>query len=1013
MSAAFRAVIAFAVVSAVFCTAPFACAQNSQQPQTVEEKPSVEVYQADPVQVAATSRETWQNGNTTVTTLRGGPDPGRLAAIRQGNVQLLAESLVIVDTQTDAGHDVQVYAEGGVRFESDGQRQNLAAHSLQLRSTQPLDIRTRFAASENLTRPSHLMRQALDRLDPSRASSVSTISAQQNPELFIPPQFEPGPAVNVAPQSRRIQIRPRSSQSLRFESFQSRDTVPEEQVYIITGGVNIIVEGVQADLAGRNLQPGVLDLSADRVVVWTQPNAAGGLELNRTLEQPSSARFQVYLEGNILVRQGLNTVTASHAFVDVSSDRALLMNAELRAILPNSGGQVRVRAEKLRQLSVNRFHAQNAWTTTSPYGKPGYRVQASDIFVEPGPISPFTQLDPLTGQPVNGPPLWVTAVNSQFLIGDVPVLSLPRITAPAEDPNIPIRQATVTHDRVFGLQIKTVWDLTKVLGQPKQQGMQWDLLADYLSERGPGLGVQGNYDVRNGAGRAFGNGSVIYQYDSGVDNLGLDRRSVVPEEEHRGQVIWRHRQELPNRAQIFGEIGLLSDRNYRESFHEIQYDTDKDVETLLGARQDFEAWSGTLLGRTELNEFDASTDWLPKADLFGFSQSLFNGLAYWSSHSSVGYADLEPAAPPNSIIDDPFTPLAHPYFQDVGGLVAMTRHQIDAPFMLGPINMRPYVMGEAAYWDEGLTGQDIDRFVLNGGVEGHLSATRIMPFVKSELWNLNGLAHKSDLFLNYSFTDSSRDLNEIAQYNEFDDNATERFRNRYAQQIYPGLIPAEFDPRFYAVRHGAGLWTSAPYHELVDDQEVLRLRWRNRLQTKAGMPGSQRIRDWMIWETGASYFPNADRDNFGEDLGLLYGNYRWNVSDRTSFLAEATYDLFENAQNLWSVGVLSQRSLRGSLYAGFRQVKAANFLDSQTVVASYSYQMSPKWISTAAVAYDIQENQSRGSSVTFSRVGLDWVLHVGLGIDTSKDNVGVAFSLEPRFGPPSPTNLSYLMGLQR
>ncbi|MEZ6127289.1 MAG: hypothetical protein R3C59_01240 [Planctomycetaceae bacterium] len=1012
MSAAFRAVIAFAVVCCVWLiTVPRVCAQTNDVPTPVFESTD----RSEVIQAVATSRETWQNGNTTVTTLRGGDDSGGLAAIWQNDVQLSGESLVIVDTETEAGHEIQVYAEGRVRFESDGQRTSLGSHQIRLQSKTAPDIRAKFVSKEALSRPSHLMKQAMERLDPSRTAGISAVSMQQNPDLFIPPAFEAIPG-GVAPLSRRIRIRPRSSESLRFESFQSRDTVPEEQVYIITGGVNVIVEGVQTELeyGGRLIQPGVLDLSADRVVVWTQPNGADGLELNQTLEQPSSARFQVYLEGNILVRQGLNTVTASHAFVDVSNDRALLMNAELRAVLPNTGGQVRVRAEKLRQLSTNRFHAQNAWTTTSPYGKPGYRVQASDIFVEPGPVSPFTDIDPETGQPRNGPPLWITAVNSQFLIGDVPVLRLPRLTAPAEDPNIPIRRAVVKHDRVFGLQIKTVWNLTKVLGRPKQPGMQWDLLADYLTERGPAVGVQGEYDVRNEAGRAFGNASIIYQYDDGVDNLGLDRRAVQPETDYRGQVIWRHRQELPGRAMIFGEIGLLSDRNYRESFHEPQYDTDKDAETLIGARQDFEAWSGLLLGRTELNEFESSTDWLPKADLFGFSQSLFDGLAYWSSHTSIGYADLEPGAIPPNIATDPYTPLATPYFQDVGGLVVMSRHQIDTPFQLGPVNFRPYVMGEAAFWDEGLANQeDIDRYLFNGGVEAHLAATRILPFVNSDLWNLNGLAHKSDLFFNYSYTDSSRELNEIAQYNEIDDNTTERFRYRYTQQIFPGLIPPQFDPRFYAVRNGAGLWTSAPYHELAADQEVMRLRWRNRLQTKSGTPGSQRIRDWMIFEAGASYFPDAQRDNFGEDFGLLYGNYRWNVSDRTSLLAEAKYDLFDNAQDVWSIGALSQRSLRGSLYVGFRQVEATNFLDSQTLVASYSYQMSPKWISTASFAYDLKESQSRGSSVTFSRVGLDWILHFGLGIDTSKDNVGVAVSLEPRFGPPTPTNLSYLLGLQQ
>ena len=624
MTSAFRAVIAFAVLNAVLqVTAPRACAQLSDNGATANVVQPAANDINKPVEAVATFMETWQDGNTTVTALRGGDNlhghgTQGLAGIRQGELQMLGESLVIVDTVALNGHDhdVQVYAEGRVRFQSYGHHRSMESHSIRLRSLSAVDIRATHRSQENLTRPSHLMRQAMDRLDPSRSSAVSPVSLQIDADTFTPPQFLPVPGETTRP-SRRIQIRSRSSQQLRFESFQSRDTVPEEQVYIITGGVNVLVEGVQSEFGGRLLQPGVLDLSADRVVVWTQPNGAQGLELNQTLEQPSSARFQVYLEGNILVRQDQNTITASHAFVDVSNDRALLMNADLRFNVPRTGGQVRVRAEKLRQLSVNRFHAQNAWTTTSPYGKPSYRVQASDIFVEPGPISPFTPLDPMTGQPTDGPPLWVTALNSQFLIGDVPVLRLPRITAPAEDPNIPIRQAVVKNDRIFGWQVKTVWDLTKVLGQPKQEGMRWDLLADFLSKRGPAVGIEGQYDLRNNYGRVVGNSSMIYQYDDGVDNLGLDRRAVSPDDYHRGQFIWQHRQELPGQAMLFGEIGLLSDRNYRESFYEVEYDTGKDVETLLGARQDLGVWSGSLLGRVHVNDFEASTDWLPKPICMG------------------------------------------------------------------------------------------------------------------------------------------------------------------------------------------------------------------------------------------------------------------------------------------------------------------------------------------------------------------------------------------------------------
>ena len=408
-------------------------------------------------------------------------------------------------------------------------------------------------------------------------------------------------------------------------------------------------------------------------------------------------------------------------------------------------------------------------------------------------------VDPETGQPVHGPPLWITAVDSQFLIDDVPVLSLPQFRAPAEDPNIPIRRAVVKQDRIFGVQVKTVWNLTKILGQRKQDGMQWDLLADYLSERGPALGVEGVYDVQNMFGPARGSAGIIWQLDQGTDNLGLDRKSLVPEEENRGQIIWRHRQDLGNQTTIFGEIGYITDRNYRESFHEQDFDTDKDAETILGIRRDSGAWSGTLFGRTELNEFETSTDWLPRGDVYAFSQPLFGGLAYYSSHSSVGYADLEPGAPPK-FAADPFLPNSISGVQDLSTFVAVTRHQLDTPFLLGPVSVNPFVMGEAAFWEEGLQSSDVDRYLVSAGVRASLTATRIAPFVRSGLWNINGLAHRSNNFIEYRYTDVSRGLNEIPQLNELDDNANERGRVRYNIYDFNGTVPAEFDTRSYAVR---------------------------------------------------------------------------------------------------------------------------------------------------------------------------------------------------------------------
>ncbi len=933
---------------------------------------------------------------------------GRVSLV-QGDLSLTGSRMAFFVAQTGSGFDTAVYAEDLTLTTRSGQRAS-GAMAFRLESAAAPQFEVQDSA-ESGSSDHPLLRRALARLYPGDPGEATTASLQSPNDVFSPPvQQLPNP--NSTDGSRRVQIRPRSGTPLRVESSTTPDTVPEERVTVVTGGVNVLVDGLDGPVGGTGLAPGLVDLSADRVVIWTQGGESDALEAGSTVVQPADARFQVYLEGNIVIRQGQNSIRATHGFFDAAGNRALLLNAELRAFVPTTGGDFRIRGERMRQLSRDRFHVQNAWATTSPYGKPGYRLQASDVFVEQGP-SMFTGIDPLSGQQVLGNATWITSLNNQLILGDTPVLYLPKVSGPAEDPGIPIRSVALSQDRIFGLQVNTVWDLRKLLGLPRQPGQRWDLLADYRSERGPGAGIRGEYGGDNSAGRWQGGGTLYYQYDGGQDNLGLDRRRLEPESSSRGEAVWRHRQELRGDALVFGEIGFLSDRNYLEQYHENRFDSEKDVETVLGVRQDGGAWSGMLWGRGDLSGFEANTQWLPRGDLSTFSQPLFGGRVYWNQHSSVGYADLQPMQAPADPLD-PFTPAGLPYITNASGAVAMSRHELAAPVNVGPITLEPFVGGEAAFWEQGFTDASMDRWVASAGLRARMTALKLFPFARSAILGVNGLAHRHDTMLEYSWTDSSRSLNDIPQYNEIDENSQERFRSRYTlpTQIFPGAIPAQFNPRNYALRSGAALWTSAPWHEVADNLQALRISFRDRLQTKAGPVDNPRIRDWMVWDYGATFFPQSDRDNFGEDFGLFYSHYRWNFSDRTSLLTDASFDIFDDAGSTWSVGVLTQRSLRGSLYAGFREVNAGQFLKSQMLVSSYSYQMSPKWISTASFAYDIAESEARGTSLTMSRVGLDWILHFGFGIDVSKDNVGVGVSLEPRFGPPSPTNLSWLLGLQ-
>lgn len=980
----------------------------------------------DPISITADLSHDWTADGISVSVLRGH------CQIIQAEAHLSAQKMVVWRVRQAGRDHITAYLEDGVRAET--ATATLSQPSLLMDLVTRTDVT--FQVRRTLTSDSPNRDALYDRAESQRTASRR--GSLQQTQYVVPDEGEAGPELrSVQVQSptgslRRIRVFPRSSGRPYAETFPSDKTTPPEQIYLFTGGINLLVEGVE--------EFGTVDLAADRVVIWTQKM---NLDLGHVSVQTRDTPFQAYLEGNIVVRQGQNVLRATRAFYDAREDRALLLDAELKTFIPMLQGNLRVRAARIRQLSQKSFHAQQAWASTSQFGKPGYRLQASDIYLDhrqanswmgpqPGQflfpglgLGPqggigIGAVDPATGAPIVEEVPWVTALNNTFVVEDIPVFYAPYLSSRADDPNIPLRHVEVEHDSVFGLQVQSAWNIFKLLGMDAPSGIEWDLLADYRTERGPGIGTSTNYRGTSAfgvpgpySGKALG----YYQYDGGKDNLGLDRRSLVPESKQRRRLLLRHRHDLPAEMTLLGEIGYVSDRNFLEQYYEDEFDKDKDNETLLHLKQGFDNWNWSLLARPQLNGFENTTEWYPRGDFSMLSQPLLNGLVTWSSHTSAGYGRLRPADAPSDP-NDVFDPLPY-YGADVGGAVLMTRHELDLPFDVGPVRLVPYVMGEAAYWSEDSQGESIDRLLGTGGIRGSVMVWRIFPYVWSRIFNLNGLAHKMVFDADYSLTDVSRPLDEIPQYNEFDENSQERFRQRFLVNTFGsgglppiGGLPPEFDPRFYAVRSGAGRTVTAPYHELVNDQQVLRLGWRHRLQTKAGPPERLRIKDWMTLDLEASYFPKSDRDNFGEDFGLLGARYNWLVGDRTRLLANAYYDLFDDAQQLWNVGLLSQRSTRGSVYAGLRQIKAAG-LDSQILTASCSYRMSPKWISTIGTAFDIGENKNRGQSLTITRIGADFLVHFGANFDASKDNAGFAIAIEPRFGAfdTSSMRLSSLLGV--
>jgi hypothetical protein len=271
--------------------------------------------------------------------------------------------------------------------------------------------------------------------------------------------------------------------------------------------------------------------------------------------------------------------------------------------------------------------------------------------------------------------------------------------------------------------------------------------------------------------------------------------------------------------------------------------------------------------------------------------------------------------------------------------------------------------------------------------------------VESLLWNVHGLAHKVTFDAEFSWADANRNLDELPLYDPLDDDPIEAFRRRFVGTTFasPGTIPQQFDERYFALRSGLGDWVTSPSMEIADDLLAVRLGMHHRWQTKRGAPGSQRIIDWITLDSNLTIFPDKERDNFGESVGLFDYDFRWHVGDRLTLLSNGFFDFFPEGGKAITVGGILNRPPRGSLFAGIHYLDGP--IHNTILSMSYTYRLSPKWLSTAGMSVDVAGQGNIGQNFSITRIGEAFLVSLGGSFDASRDNFGLQLAVEPRFLP--------------
>lgn len=812
------------------------------------------------------------------------------------------------------------------------------------------------------------------------------------------PQNAPGILVPRAPAPgvpRIITIAPRTSRPFEQQSF----TLPSgEKAVVVTGGIILVV---------RNLQnQEVVDIEADRLVFWTTGNTEELFGNMRRSQGQASRELEFFLSGNVEIRQqsrptDQRTLRADEVYYDVGRNVAVAVSADLEMRRPGIADPLHLKADELLQLSPTLYEAVRAEVFASRLpSDPGLKVTMAQATLEQRQEVRQTVFgrdipNRRTGVVGAEPQTYFRGTGVTFEAEDVPFFYLPFVQGNVERPFGPLVDFSVGYSRIFGTQVSAAFDVYDLLGLVPLDGTRWRVDLDYLSKRGPAagtkvdyaghdlFGIPGNY---NGVAKAWGIS------DDGADILGPFRDNQ-PHPNGRGRVLVRHDWwNLPEGFSVKGQLSVLSDRNFLEQYYKNEFDSELDQDTFLYAKQQQGNWAWTGLADVRLHDWVTKTEWLPRLDGYALGLSPFDYFTY-NVHGSAGYAQLKPTEEGLPVIQPTQVRLDTARFD--------LWQELSLPFYAGPVKLVPYGVLDLTHYTEDLTGDDRGRFYGGGGVRGSMPLSRLYPTVCSELWNLNGIYHKIVLAGNFYAAHSDTSFTRLPQLDELHDDASDQ-AIRDITPLQPTLNPQAgvalmtsplFNPQTYAIRRLVDNRI-----DTLDTIQVLQADVRQRLQTKRGYPGMQHIIDWMTLDVSASYFPDAARDNFGENFAFFEYDYTWNVGDRTALVSDGWFDPFGDGARVWSVGAFLNRPDRTNFYLGYRQIEPLN---SQAVTGAATYIFSPKYAVTASAVYDFGIQESMSNSIVLTRMGSDIQVSLGLTWNALQNNFGVIFTIVPNLISPN------------
>lgn len=663
----------------------------------------------------------------------------------------------------------------------------------------------------------------------------------------------------------------------------------------------------------------------------------------------------VYLEGDVVLTRGERTIRASKLYYDFEAERALILDVVMRALEPSRHLPIYVRAEQVRQLSPTEYEAEKAQITTSEFYTPHVAIGAERVYLKDR--TPRNESGDIIGVEAGT----YKAYNTTLNVEGTPVGYWPFSQGDFSRDRMAFRSGKFGYESDFGGVFETKWYLFNLLGLQQPEGYDATLKLDYFTDRGPGVGIDMDYQRDD----YFGLLRTYYINDRGKDDIGSGP-DVAPDTDNRGRALWRHRQLLGNGWELSLEASYISDDQFMDAYERNEWENAKPPEDAIYLVKRQDNWQFSTLANWRFNDFLTETEHVPDA-MFSLIGEPLGEFATLYSESRAGVVRYRP--------DDDFPPTPSPAGAQPGnnpsrtGSVVRgdTREEVAFPVPdLGPVKLSPYVMGRATGWDDSPNPHSggLGRGFASYGLRGNTMFSKVDDSIESDLLDLHRLRHviKAD----------------AAVWN-----------------AHANRDPLELSPFDSGV-------------EDIDDFGGGTVGLRQRFQTQRGGPGKWRTVDWIVMDLEAGFFNDAQkgerthgdyiysRPEDSRSSNFLAMNFQYRLSDSTVVVYDGVYDTNRGNMGTSNVSLAVERTPRLSYFVGWRYIHDT---DNSLLGAGANYKLTEKHSVAIREYYDIEAGRNYTTELAYIRKWPRWYSSIAFDVDRSVDDWGVNFSVWPEGAP--------------